>query len=342
MKMKNFKAIAVLCALPLLGGTLASCSDDDAVKTPLEATTVSATDVTYSSLSFSWKGVASVTQYGYQLTDPDGAAIETGVTHDTEVSFSGLKPATEYVMTVWAYADMDSDRTTSPAAVLKASTAALTPLEAPVLTLDDSGVPVATWTEVEGVEEYVYSLTNGKGQKVYSGETLETELLLPGLTDGDYTFSVYANTTAAGYDKSAEAAKTFTFEYREAYRATGTYKSAWGGSREVTMVAYTNSTYIIEAFYGVEGYDFEFSYNPFNGDDAFDITNSTVVYEDAVSSDTWQVATGVETPEYLWAKPIEGGCKFTGNSASGKVTIGNYYYNKNQEKWRWSSDTFTW
>lgn len=128
--MKKYKLLGLLAAA-MLAVTSWSCSDNDTI-TPLSKASMTAGDITYNSLKFSWDKVTDARQYSYQLTRSGSDDIlETGVTKETSVSFTGLQHDTEYTLTVLAYAAMGSAHSTSEPIILTARTADLTTLATP-------------------------------------------------------------------------------------------------------------------------------------------------------------------------------------------------------------------
>lgn len=65
--MKKIYSILFLLIAVSLG--FSSCSDDDVVKTQLEAPAISSDITKATSLSFNWQPVAGATQYAYELYD---------------------------------------------------------------------------------------------------------------------------------------------------------------------------------------------------------------------------------------------------------------------------------
>ena len=135
-----------------------SCSDDE-VATPLGKSEMTVGDASYNSLTFTWGNVKDARQYSYQLVKTGTESIlETGITKETSVSFSGLDYDTEYTLTVLAYAAMDSEHTTSEPIVLTAKTNDLTDLTvpAPVMTREVNTI-ILNWGAVEGTSSPWYA-----------------------------------------------------------------------------------------------------------------------------------------------------------------------------------------
>ncbi len=129
--MKKIYSILFLLIAVSLG--FSSCSDDDVVKTQLEAPAISSDITKATSLSFNWQPVAGATQYAYELYDANDNRVLGDMTSGTTLIATGagayhhLHPGS-----VWAYAALTGDKSTSPIATLTATTTAQTPLANPV------------------------------------------------------------------------------------------------------------------------------------------------------------------------------------------------------------------
>ena len=334
--MKTNKLFAILLCVACSIG-LYSCSDDDA-KQPLANPAVNTSGTSYQSLTFSWDAIPNAVQYGYRLTEEGDGYSESGVTKATKIKFNNLQPATTYQLEVWAFAALDGDYSTPPAVVLTATTDALTKLGTPQLTVEEiRGIVHASWDPVENAQSYYYEVSGSGNQTVASGTTTETTVDIRGLVRGDYKFSVYATTAQGGFEQSDAAIGTFQITTSEIWRVTGTYYSvALDSSWNATLIAYSNSTYSILSFYGVEGYNLDFSIDESNTGDMFSFVNGEL-YEQGRWK-YWLIDTGVEYPDKLWTSPWRNACKFEGNATAGEVQIG-LYYGDDQD---WGYDTFTW
>ena len=336
--MKHTKTLAMLLSLAWTIGFTACDSDND-LREPLSQPTVTQGVGNYQSLSFSWEKVDNSVQYGYRLIDPNGRAVKSGVTQKTSVYISGLQPSTTYTLQVWAFAGMDSDFSTPPAITLTATTADLEKLATPEVTASSENGVTFRWDAVPNALEYSYTVTDSAGAVVISGTTVDTYVQLIGYPDGDYTISVAA-LGHDGYSQSETGTTTGTILVYEIYRVKGTYHSAaLDSSWTATMVAYSDNSYSILAFYGVEGYNLDFSVNTSDKDNMFTITNGEYVNDTAVGYVTWQVPTGLSDPAMLIAYPWSNYCYFEGDAKRGAVNIG-CYYGANYANWDY--DTFTW
>lgn len=317
MTMKLKKIYALCASLALLGAY--GCSDDDAVKTPLATATGEAGNVSCYSLSFSWDKVKDAIQYGYQLTDPNEREIATGVTNFTSASFTSLRPSTTYKLTVWAYADIAGKFTTSEPLVLTATTKDVIKLATPVLEVTEQGSSYyVTWAPVEGAQSYSYSFTNGD-ETLESGSVTSPSLVFSDLANGTYIVTVKAVTTVEGYESSNNASCSFTVDKSEIWRVTGTYNSAVvEESWDAVLVAYSNGTYSIKAWYNAEGYDFNFSYDSSDADTPF-VPSSSYNYNS--STYCYEVPTGRDVigdiPVYPWYHY----CDMTGDSSKGSISM---------------------
>lgn len=256
---------SMLCATPLAG-----CSDDEAAdKTPLPTPQVVSSDITPTSLFFSWEGVEGSTQYSYQLYDPDNNKVVGDVTTKTSVRINKLRPMTTYTLKVIAYSPLlDPATANSPIAEITATTCAVIPLATPmqlVATPDGSTIRIE-WAEVENATSYEYYYTDG------TEETSHTTISSPGATlrgvpNGEFTFyvkaasdAVYEATGEAVYTDSEYAAVTFVRSRVETWRAEGTYQSGSGGyNYAATLIAYDDNSYMVKDWQGVKGYDLEFA-----------------------------------------------------------------------------------
>lgn len=238
--------------LLLAAGLLLACSDDDAVLTPLAAPAVTNQAATVSSLAFSWSEVEHVSQYYCELSNPDGKVVSGEVTTETSVRFTKLTPNTTYTLNVWAYAPLNSEYESSPAATLTASTPAVVALESPRATVEVSGnTATISWEAVAHAASYTYSYMLGDEEVT---ETItECSLTLTKLPLGSYRLTLRANSEEEAYSESMPAVVTFTREKMEIWRMDGTYTD---GSPAV-IVGYDDGSYTIAAWYGVEGYDLE-------------------------------------------------------------------------------------
>lgn len=343
--MKKTKIFAMLLSLACATGFY-SCSDDDDVKPALQNPTVTETAGAYNSLSFEWNEVANAVQYGYRLSDPDGIAVDAGVTHGKSVTIGGLQPATTYTLQVWAFASMDGDYSTPPAVTLTATTDALIKLASPAglsLTSDNGYVYTAAWNAVENAVTYSYTVRDSEGALILSNTTQSTSVTVKDIENGNYVFYVFA-VGHDGYSDGEAVSADFNVDKPEdvkpIWTVKGTYYSAQlDTSWNAVMDAYADGTYSIRSFYGVDGYNLDFAVDESQSDDMFSILNGEYVYDAAADYYTWQVPTGLSNPSILMSYPWYNYSYMEGDQSAGEVGIGNYYGDNYAD---WGYDVFTW
>lgn len=315
--MKFNKILIAFAAVAL--SVASSCSDDDAVNTPLSTTAGASGDATYNSLTFRWDKVAGTTQYGYELTDNEGVLVVRDVTKMNSVRFSNLKPATEYSLKVWSYAAFGSGYASSEPIVLKGTTKSVTKLATPVLAFSDfiSEYEVS-WDAVEGAEAYNYSLSNESGI-VDSGSVESCSLTFSDLDNGAYTVIVTATSSSEEYLDSDPASVEFTVSVTESWRVSGTYTSAiLGKSWDAVLVAYSNNAYKLLGWYGVEGYNLDFSINDSDPDDSFLLSEA---YEYESTSGCYKVPTGRTDEKSVYVYPWYNYCSLSGDKNEGAINL---------------------
>ncbi len=349
---------SMLCAAPLSG-----CSDDKAFdgaagETPLPAPQVVSSDVTPTSLFFSWEGVEGSTQYSYQLYDPDNHKVTGNVTTKTSVRIDKLRPMTTYTLKVIAYSPLlDPAAANSPIAEITATTCAVIPLAAPtqvVATPDGSTIRVE-WAEVENATTYEYYYSDGT-EEMARTVTASPRATLRGVPNGEFTFyvkaasdAVYEATGEAVYSDSEYASAAFVRSRVETWRAEGTYQSGSGANiYAATLIAYDDNSYTVKKWQGVEGYDLEFAVEE---DGSVTIANGK--QDDTSGTTHTGVATGMDYAgfETLYIsidseKPV-----FTGNEKRGELCLygsfdmGYFYYDTfwwGEKAVSWTADgTFT-
>lgn len=244
------RLFAYISAIVFAAGILTSCSDDDVVKTQLDAPTVSAGYKTVSCLSFNWDPVEGATQYAYELRDPEGTLVNGDVTTTTSVVATGLKPNTTYTMTVWAYAAVTGNKSTSPIATITATTNEVVPLASPTPSAaSGNGGITIVWPEVEHATAYIVTYENN-GENI-SITTTTNSVVLTDLTTGEHTVYIQAISDDENYSNSEIVAVTFIRDKQEIDRKELSYNS------EVLnidftgyLVTYDDGSYAIEGLYG--------------------------------------------------------------------------------------------
>lgn len=319
--MKRYKIFGLLAAA-VFAAAFWGCSDDKDVM-PLAKSDITAGDASYNSLTFTWGNVVNARQYSYQLVQTDNDnVIQTGITKDTSVSFTGLQHDTEYTLTVLAYAAMGSEYTTSDPIVLTARTNDLTTLDTPVPTWSrEVNTIIATWDAVTGARDYAYTLTDAEGNRVGVGSTYDTYVSFTNMQTGTYTLSVTAECASEGFRDSKPGTLVFDFvrERVEIWRASGTYNSILlGKSWDAEIVAYDDNSYELLSWYGAEGYNFAFSLDETDASDMFRPGSS---YEYDSATDSYNVPTGISTPSSVRVFASGNRCAFDGGADNGSVTL---------------------
>lgn len=248
----------------LTAGFLTACSEDEVVLSALGTPNVTNDKVTVNSLTFMWTPVENVSEYIYELRDPEGELVAGNVTQKTTVVFTGLKPSTTYTLNVWAYPTVYSTtNTASHVATLTATTADVIELGTPQnLIANVQGTRVTiTWDAVENAGGYVYSYKQN-GEEI-EGTVTENTLALSELPVGDYQLSIYAipEEGEEAYSRSLASTVSFTTVNKNLLwsRKGSFYSSLLDESWDATLLAYDDGSYVISGWFGVDGYDLEFT-----------------------------------------------------------------------------------
>lgn len=333
------------CFLPALlaFGLLTACSDDEVIQTPLDTPNVTNSELTVSSLTFTWDAVPNVTSYSCELSDPNGIQVAGLVTTSTTARFTGLLPNTTYTLNVYAYAAIGSSNTTSKVATLTATTPAVVPLEAPreLVAEVNSTTATITWQAVEDAVGYGYSYITESG--TVEGTVSKPSLTLKNLTPGSYRVSIYAMADEEDEAHSDSPASAVMFEVtREKqllWSREGTYTSYeydWDagsystyGSWKATLMAYDDGSYKLAGWFGVAGYDLEFNVEGTE----IKITNYNSVNEYGA----YYVNTGLSNPAEVGAytEPDQGYASsgFSGDAEGGDLW---FYSTIGYEEFEWS------
>ena len=255
MKKELYRIFLMMTAI-LLG--FASCSDDDEVaKTPLPPTSISEGAKTVSTLAFSWTPVNDATQYAYELKDEAGSVVLGGTTNTTSILATGLKVHTTYTLSVWAYAALTGDKTTSPIATLTATTNDVVQLGTPQAEASESnGIVTISWPAIDNAE-YYYVYVDVEESQIGNIElatiTSTNSIPLSNLKLGDHTVYVFAMTDDENYSLSEGFALTFTKTKAELWRTDASYYSEGTGlTFPVQIVGYEDGSYAIDGIYGSE------------------------------------------------------------------------------------------
>lgn len=331
--MNKILSLIAVCGLAL---TTWSCSDDDVVATPIATPETNVGNATYNTLTFNWEPVKGATQYAYEFSKTgETELIAADVVTGTRLTFTDLEPSTSYTLKVKAFGAVYSENGTSAEKVMEASTSDIIQLATPQLTItEEKGAYVVSWDAIEETSSYRYRVVDEEGELMTSGTQTATTLTLKGYDTGTYTVSVTATTKTPGYKNSETAQIQFSITRVERWRVDGTYTCGLDNQTwNATMVSYTDGTYSIKAFYGVEGYDFEFYMDYTDPDQVFYMSDS---YE--VDSD-WMVhvPTGKSTPSEILVYPWWNYSEMTGDENGGEVDICCY-----TADWTGYFDTFVW
>ncbi len=239
--MKKFQFIsrfaASVAAVALTLGSVVSftaCSDDDeidnsGIKSRLEVPTVNAvsaeTDITKTSLTFSWEAVGDATGYQAQIRYSEtGDIVREQISENTTVTFENLNSGTEYFFRVCATYKYDEGRNSAYSAYVSAKTEEADPTRptfaVPAEVRCNMGATTAesltfTWESVEGAQKYNVLLT-AIGEDDRTFETTGTSYTFNGLTTGvKYFFSVQvaeipgeAGTNASDWSGAVKATTT--------------------------------------------------------------------------------------------------------------------------------------
>jgi len=295
-------------------GAFSSCSDDDdTLNGKLDKTNAEVLSQSVSSLSFTWKAIKNASQYAYELSDPDKNLVENGVTTDLAASFTNLQPNITYQLKVWAYGAYGSGYETSEPIYLTATTPAVVKLGMPEVKVVTSGATTtASWKSVEHAKKYEHYVKLKDSDKVLeSGTVTDTEVALYGLV-GEYELGVKSLSTSEAYSDSEYDKVEFKVEKREVWRTVGTFNDGAGHTWKATIVAYSNDSYTILKWYGVEGYDLEFS-----------VTSAgNVAVTNAYKDDGSWYYVRTDATHHLTINHTYHS-SFSGNSTSGKMMIYN-------------------
>ena len=161
---------------------------------------------------------------------------------------------------------------------------AKTPIALPQVTIASATYHSLTfeWAPVTGAVQYGYKIYDALDEIVVGGVTEKTSVSIDGLNYlSDYTIHVWAYPTLEDDASTAsdEAVLTATTPFYTALNFAGTHTSGViSQSYSATIVETRQNpnqygTFAIKAFYGVEGYDLEFTVNP---DNTITVVNGTI------------------------------------------------------------------
>lgn len=256
ISLHNIKGMMSVVALWIMTAALVltSCSDDELVKTPLSQTSITEGAKTVSTLNFSWQPVEGATQYAYELKEKDsGTLVLGGMTSTTTLLATRLKPNTAYQMTVWAYAALAGDKTTSPKITIDAVTNQVMPLATPdnVQSQWGGGVITITWPEVQNASAYEYTYV--KNGETITGTTPTNLLTLSALPVGEYTVYLRALSSDENYSDSQPVTFSFEREKSEIWRQQCNYYStALDKDFACEVIAFDDGNFELHGLYGSE------------------------------------------------------------------------------------------
>lgn len=240
--MKKFKFVsrfaASVAAVALTLGSVVpftACSDDDeidnsGIKSRLDVPAVNAvsagTDITKTSLTFSWEAVEGATGYQAQIRYSEtGDIVREQISENTTLTFEKLNPGTQYFFRVCATYKYDEGRNSAYSAFVSATTEEADPsrptFAVPAGVRCNMGATTENsltfaWESVEGAEKYNVLLT-AVGEDDRTFETTDTSYTFNGLTTGVKYF--------------------FQVQVAEIPGEQGTNASVWSGAVKATTTA---------------------------------------------------------------------------------------------------------
>lgn len=222
--------------------------------------TGSTSDLSVSTLTFSWEAVSGVTQYGYVLYNDEGVSQRSGLTSETSVTFTKLTSNTTYVLEVEAYG---TNGETTKRFTITAKTDAVVTLDTPDVSLmttsQENGKIVIQWVAVANADSYNYYLYSDEGDVLQNGTTTETTVSFS-LDAGTYQLGLTAESEDEAFTTSGVALFTFdrTRELQSSKSVTYT-RGDTGDKWALTMSIYDDGAYVVENIFGAEGYNLEFA-----------------------------------------------------------------------------------
>jgi hypothetical protein len=300
--------------------TLAGTTTDyNQLATPTQAADPEAT---VNSLTFAWNAVSGAAEYAYTLKDAAGTEVATGTTDKTSLYFSPLAEGTTYTLEIIAKpAASDAESKESAVLTLTGTTIGYTALATPQVSVEVAARTVVTWNVVENAEYYTYSYElNGVQIEQTTTDTSLTLDFLP--LNTAVTISVVASNTTDELLIDSEAGTVTATRTRT---ETGRTVGIWDGTdTKVNVVSYSDGSYTLEGWYGVEGYDLTYLY---------DTTNQWVV-TDTYYQDGWNWAdTGVDANGMWFVSTYTGWSSAYGDMNEGGVWF--YVWVDNNYKAYW-------
>ena len=307
----------------------------------------------------SWEAIANAAYYSYTCTSEDGTNI-TGTTSDTSVTFGGLKSG-EYTVTVRAVSEYEACSDSETASVTFTYEATKEELwnvtgtvndganntwNATMVAWSDGSYTLRNWYNVEGYDlEFVInsdgsmSITNNYKDYepniwVASGDSVDdgwVQLYTKtygsdyySYFSGDQTsgdFYVYNYRTSGWYEFVWPASGGGEDEKTELWSTAGTVDDGAGKKWDATLVAWSDDSYTLKAWYGTEGYDLEFTVNENATITVSNVTESSGYNYVLANADKWIC---IDTKYYEGYGTYS---EFSGNKDAGEVWFWSYETN---------------
>jgi hypothetical protein len=212
--------------------------------------------------------------------------------------------------------DDDDDEEPTPEPVV---TVQATQLATPSVTANVSAITVISWSSVSNAESYTYSYTlNGTTVEETTTDTSLTINFLP--VDTDVTFKVIASNSNKELYTDSEAGTVVAKRVRNEVESVEGFNVNTPTESSRTLISYSDGSYVIPAWYGVEGYNFEFTLDENGG-----------IVPNAYYEDKWYwLATGVDD-NGCWFYVDEGYGALEGDFTYGDIwfwdnAANSYYY----------------
>ena len=307
----------------------------------------------------SWEAIDNAAYYKYTCTSENGTDI-FGSTTGTIVTLSGLKTG-EYTVTVRAISEYEacSDSETASVtftyeAVVEESWSVTGTVSdgggnswnATLVSWSDGSYTLRNWYNVEGYDlEFVInsdgsmSITNNYKDYepniwVASGDSVDdgwVQLYTKtygsdyySYFSGDQTsgdFYVYNYRTSGWYEFVWPASGGGEDEKTELWSTAGTVDDGAGKKWDATLVAWSDDSYTLKAWYGTEGYDLEFTVNENATITVSNVTESSGYNYVLANADKWIC---IDTKYYEGYGTYS---EFSGNKDAGEVWFWSYETN---------------
>lgn len=273
---KTIRYTGMAAAIALAAAILPSCSDDDEPGMEIAAPSKSSISVEamVDSVYVVWSPVAEASQYGVVLYDSDGDAVKAEITRETNMSFSGLTPSSDYSVRICSYDVYDGVIANEPETTVEFRTLDAEILDAPKslkATSAKNGLRVS-WIRVTNAVSYQYSVMSEATGETTAGEVTAAQAVVPNLGKGIYRIAVKALSGDPKYLDSEDAVITFDYSPTMVWSAKGKMTDpADGRTWNATLQNYGNENYVITNWYDAKGYNLEFHVN---GDGSITLENA--------------------------------------------------------------------